>query len=74
VDKGTFTPMPNEIRKLRQQLDKKQITYGQVDNLIIMLAKKYDAFDSEDEEKTEANSEIDVNISPDIVLSETFID
>lgn len=74
VDKGTFTPMPNEIRKLRQQLDKKQITYGQVDNLIIMLAKKYDAFDSEDEERTETDSEIDVNISPDIVLSETFID
>jgi hypothetical protein len=38
-----------------------------------MLAKKYDAFDIEDEEKAEINSEIDVNISPDIVLSETFI-
>jgi len=74
VDKGTFTPMPNEIRKLRQQLDKKQITYSQVDNLIVMIAKKYDAFESEDEEKAETNSEIDVNISPDIVLSETFID
>jgi len=74
VDKGTFTPMPNEIRKLRQQLDKKQITYSQVDNLIIMIAKKYDAFENEDEEKSEIHSEIDVNISPDIVLSETFID
>jgi len=73
VDKGTFTPMPNEIKKLRQQLDKKQITYGQADNLIIMLAKKYDAFEIEDDEKAETNSEIDVNISPDIVLSETFI-
>ena len=28
VDKGTFTPLPNAIRKLRQQLDKKQITFG----------------------------------------------
>ena len=74
VDKGTFTPLPNEVRKIRQQLDKKQITYGQVDNLIIMIAKKYDAFESEDGEKTELNTEIDTNISPDIVLSETFID
>ena len=73
VDKGTFTPLPNEIRKIRQQLDKKQITYGQVDNLIIMVAKKYDAFESEDGERTDLNTEIDTNISPDIVLSETFI-
>ncbi|MBK6625897.1 MAG: DEAD/DEAH box helicase family protein [Chitinophagaceae bacterium] len=74
VDKGTFTPLPNEIRKIRQQLDKKQITYGQVDNLIIMVARKYDAFESEDGERTDSNTEIDTNISPDIVLSETFID
>jgi hypothetical protein len=74
VDKGTFTPLPNEIRKIRQQLDKKQITYGQVDNLIIMIAKKYDAFENEDGERTDLNTEIDTNISPDIVLSETFID
>jgi superfamily II DNA/RNA helicase len=73
VDKGTFTPLPNEVRKLRQQLDKKKITYGQVDNLIIMIAKKYDAFKSEEDEKTDLNIEIDTNISPDIVLSETFI-
>lgn len=74
VDKGTFTPLPNEIRKIRQQLDKKQITYGQVDNLIIMVARKYDAFESEDGERTDLNTEIDTNISPDIVLSETFIE
>ncbi|MBX9733192.1 MAG: DEAD/DEAH box helicase family protein [Chitinophagaceae bacterium] len=74
VDKGTFTPMPKEIRKVRQQLDKRQITYSQVDNLIIMIAKKYDAFESDEEGKPETNVEIDANISPDIVLSETFID
>ncbi len=74
VDKGTFTPMPNEIRKVRQQLDKRQITYSQVDNLIIMIARKYDAFESDEEGKPETNVEIDANISPDIVLSETFID
>ena len=74
VDKGTFTPMPNEIRKIRQQLDKRQITYSQVDNLLIMIAKKYDAFESDEEGKPETNIEIDANISPDIVLSETFID
>ncbi len=74
VDKGTFTPLPNEIRKLRQQLDKKQITYGQVDNLLIVIAKKYDAFDNEDVEPETTQQAIDTNIAPEIVLSETFID
>lgn len=74
VDKGTFTQLPNEIRKLRQKLDKKQITYGQIDNLLIVIAKKFDAFDSEDSEIEIAQQAIDTNISPEIVLSETFID
>ena len=74
VDKGTFTPLPNEIRKIRQQLDKKQITYGQVDNLVIILAKKYDALESDESETESAQQVIDTNIAPEIVLSETFID
>ena len=36
--------------------------------------KKYDAFENEDDERTDLITEIDTNISPDIVLSETFID
>jgi len=71
IDKGTFTPLPNEIRKLKRQIDKKDITYGQADNLIIAIAEKYDAF--EDEETSESfKVEIDINISPDIVITETF--
>jgi superfamily II DNA/RNA helicase len=73
VDKGTFTPLPNELRKLRQQLDKRQITYGQLDNLLVIIAKKYDAFDSEDA-NAEVQQTIDTNVAPEIVLSETFID
>ena len=41
------------------------------DNLLIALAKKYDVFTSEDEENR--IEEIDTNIAPEIVLSETFI-
>lgn len=74
VDKGTFTPLPNELRKIRQQLDKKQITYGQVDNLLIAIAKKYDAIEPEDAEGESSQQSIDTNIAPEIVLSETFID
>ncbi len=70
VDKGTYTPLPNELRLLRRKLDKKTITYGQVDNLIIALATKYDAF--EPDSNDELNVEIDVNITPDIVITETF--
>lgn len=73
VDKGTFTPLPNEIKKLRQQLDKKQITYGQVDNLLLLIANKYDAVKNDEEENENYHSEVDANIAPDIVLSETFI-
>lgn len=74
VDKGTFTPLPNEIRKLRQQLDKRQITYGQVDNLLIVIARKYDALDTEDSENETTPRDIETNISPEVVLSETFIE
>ncbi|MCB0745885.1 MAG: helicase [Ignavibacteriae bacterium] len=71
VDLGTYTPLPNEIRKLKRQLDKRTITYGQADNLVIVIAKKYDAF-GEEKKSNELNFEIDSNISPDIVITETF--
>jgi superfamily II DNA/RNA helicase len=73
IDKGTFTPLPNEIRKLKRQLDKKTISYGQADNLIVAIAQKYDAFDiGEDEDSLQV--EIDLNVTPEIVITETFID
>jgi hypothetical protein len=28
IDAGTFTPLPNEIRKIRLQLDKKPIVFS----------------------------------------------
>lgn len=72
IDKGTYTPLPNEIRKLKRQLDKKQITYGQADNLIIAIAQKYDAFTNEDDDSFKL--EIDLNVNPEIVITETFVD
>jgi superfamily II DNA/RNA helicase len=72
IDKGTYTSLPNEIRKLKRQFDMKQITYGQADNLIIAIAKKYDAFASEDDDSFKV--EIDLNITPEIVITETFND
>jgi superfamily II DNA/RNA helicase len=73
VDKGTFTPLPNEIRKLRQQFDKRQITRGQLDNLLINIARKYDAINIDTEQEL-IQQTIDTNVSPEIVLSETFVD
>lgn len=72
VDAGTFTPLPNEIRKIRQKLDKKQITYAQADNLLLALARKYDALELDDTE-AQPLTDLDFNISPEIVISETFI-
>ncbi len=77
VESGTYTPLANELKKLSQKFfSKREITTSQVDNLLIALAKKYDAFTSEEEEtKLE---EIDINPesigTPEIVLSETFIE
>ncbi|MFN7404922.1 MAG: helicase-related protein [Cyclobacteriaceae bacterium] len=73
IEAGTHTPLPNEVRKIRQQLEKKQITYGQVDNIILIIARKYDAIDTEEQDGTKPPI-IDFNIYPEIVLSETFID
>ena len=73
VESGEHTPLPNEVRKIRQQLEKRQITYGQVDNLLLMVAKKYDALNTQDENGTKQVA-IDFNVYPEIVLSETFID
>lgn len=73
IDKGTFTPLPNEIRKLKRKLDKKEVSYGQADNLIIALAKKYDAY-GDTEEDLSATNDIDLNVTPEIVITETFID
>jgi hypothetical protein len=75
VEDGTYTPLANELRRLNQRYFgvKKDLTTSQADNLVKLYAKKYDAFVSDDEEKPESNIEIDSNISPDIVLSETYI-
>ena len=70
IDKGTFTPLPNEIRKLKRQIYKKSVPYGQADNLIIGIAEKYDAFDNDDSD--DFRVDIDLNISPEIVITETF--
>ncbi|GAB4131941.1 MAG: helicase-related protein [Raineya sp.] len=73
VESGTYTPLANELKKLSQKFfSKREITTSQVDSLLIALAKKYDAFTS-DEEETKLQ-EIDTNIEPEIVLSETFIE
>lgn len=72
IDKGTFTPLPNEIRKLKRRLDKKETSYGQAENLIIALAKKYDVFNDGEDDQSSTN-DIDLNITPEIVITETFI-
>ena len=73
IDRGTYTPLPNAIRKLKKQLDKKIVTYGQADNLIIGIAKKFDAVGKEEQYTLTYKTEIEAKISPEIVITETFI-
>lgn len=74
IERGVYTPLPNEIKKLRQQLDKKKILYGEAENLLVKLAAKYDALDTDgdSENGNQSTAAIDFNIEPEIVLSETF--
>ncbi len=60
-------------KQLQRKLDKKTISYGQADNLVIAIAEKYDAFDNS-EDKEIGNIEMDFYISPEIVITETFMD
>jgi len=74
VEKGTYTPIPKEIRKIRLSMDKRKISFGETENLVMRLAKKYDALGNEDENLENLASEISVGIEPEVVLSETFIE
>ncbi|MGI8556572.1 MAG: C-terminal helicase domain-containing protein, partial [Pyrinomonadaceae bacterium] len=77
IERGVYTPLPNEIKKLRQQLDKRKILHGEAEHLIQKLAAKYDALAKEDDTENgnqASQIEIDFNIEPEIVLSETFFE
>jgi hypothetical protein len=72
VDRGTYALLPNEIKKLRQKVEKKQMTWQQAENVLVEFARKFDAL-ADDGEST-AISELSANIEPEIILSETFIE
>lgn len=71
IDRGTYTNLPNEVRKLRQKVEKKQVTWQQAESIIVELARKFDALD--ESEGSQNITELSANIEPEIVLSETFI-
>lgn len=63
------------MKKLSQKFfSKREITTAQVDNLLIVLAKKYDASTIDEEETKLEEIDPDSIGTPEIVLSETFID
>jgi superfamily II DNA/RNA helicase len=71
IDRGTYAALPSEVRKLRQKVEKKQITWQQAESILVELARKFDALDESDGSTT--ITEHSANIEPEIVLSETFI-
>jgi len=73
IEKGTHTPLPNEVRQLNRKINKKEITLAQADNLILFLAKKYDITQTTEEDDFGVNDSFPVIIEPDIVISETFV-
>jgi superfamily II DNA/RNA helicase/uncharacterized protein YjiS (DUF1127 family) len=69
VEKGIHTPLPNEVKKIRQQEEKKMITLAQKESKLVALAKKYNVNSNSEKEALT----LDVNIAPEVVLSESFI-
>ena len=72
IDNGTYAQLPIEIKRMRQRLQKKLIQYPQVDALVVSLAKKYSAVETDKEGETNAN-ELPANVEPEIILSESFV-
>lgn len=71
IDRGTYAALPSEVRKLRQKVEKKQITWQQAESILVELARKFDALDESDGSTT--ITELSANIEPEIVLSESFV-
>lgn len=71
IERGTYTHLPNEVRKLRQKLEKRQVSWRQAEAILVELARRFDALD--DNNGSRAISELSANVEPEIVLSETFI-
>jgi superfamily II DNA/RNA helicase len=73
IDEGVHTPLPLEVKKIKQQLDKRQISLVQMENLIQLLANKYKPKGEEENGENDNQTSVDFNVQPDIVISETFI-
>ncbi len=69
IDKGVYTALPTELRKMRQGLEKKRIEFQQIAGLLLGLARKFDA------RVREENTGIQeaASTAPDVVLSETWV-
>lgn len=69
IDLGRFATLPNEINKIYRQLEKEKINDTKVQQLIASVVGKYvtDSFTDNN------NKEKPLDISPEIVISETFI-
>lgn len=79
IDRGVYTPLPAEVRKVKRRLENKKsakgsITYAQAENLILQIAENYDALAGTQASDDTSHAEADVNLNPDIVITETFID
>ena len=74
INNGTFAQLSKEVKTLSQKFDKRSINLAQTENILLVIAKKYDAIEKDDEDKILNGEELSTNIDPEIVISETFID
>jgi hypothetical protein len=51
----------------------RKITLAQAENMIILIAKKYDALKDNEDMGTFSSEALPANIEPEIVISETFV-
>jgi len=72
VDNGTFTALPNEVRKIKRKLDNKTLFFPQVENILLTLSNTYN-FERESASPNATDRPVVLQVSPEIVISATII-
>jgi hypothetical protein len=72
VELGIYTTLAPDINRMRQRGDKGMLTGAQVDNLLLDMARKYDLPGMEPDADALPEPGIELNLSPEVVLSESF--
>jgi superfamily II DNA/RNA helicase/HKD family nuclease len=73
IELGSYTAIAGDVNRIRQRREKNLLTHAQADNLLLDMARKYDLPGIEADPDGLPEPTIELNLSPDVVLSITFL-